>query len=626
MIIYTVYLKNNFVQDLSDQGGLHRKSIKKYINVKDLSVIIFSISILYIGSLQIFEGANNWLFYKYDDSEHLNIAYNFIHGNGLRSDTIDLEANSLEKNIPALQKAEEISSHLVGKNPLYFVFLGSWLYITGADYSNIFFYGSLFNLMLTALCIASFYFFVKKYFGFEIALLATPLLASIPALVWFSVRIRPDILLFLLVIITLYFAGKKATNFNVIGSAIFVALAHFTHPLAILLGVAVLVSYLLRKKLKASILFVSTWIIIMIPWLIRNYLMFEDPIRGFGMPIPRELLIAFGIVAPDSKVLDVYPAEFHRVSLIDTLQGMINNFSNVYGMEYFLIFVSLSLIAFVSFKALRIGPNNIFRNKIPFVIGLVFYSLGIYLITSGHVFVNNLIVQSLFMFVIPLSMVLFIKLFTSHKKIFTANNNIYIVIGLYAIINLLMYFIYPQISGRIVPEIRIIIIAFYTLIPLSIIGLKKILGVIFSFVKVTYRSRIIFASMCIILFSFAFYQAITGINIIDSRFERLAGEAHHFNMNAWIRENIPPNSKTASDMPHALTLQTGLPSVNFQHGYKDNASYEKWIIKKFDIDYLIFYFPKDDLSGLSILDLGDINLEKIYQDPEGAFVYRVYQD
>jgi hypothetical protein len=311
--------------------------------------------ILYIGALQNFDGTNHWLFYKYDDAEHLNIAYNLFHGNGLRSDIIDLEANSLEKNIPALQKADEISSHLVEKNPLYFVVLGFWLYINIADYSNIFFYGSLFSLLLTSVCITTFYFFVKKYFGFEVAIFVAPLLASMPALIWFSVRIRPDILLLLLVIITLYFAGKRATKLNVVGSAIFVALAQFNHTLGILLGVAVFISYLLRKKLKASILFLTTWIVIMVPWLIRNYLMFDDPTRGFGMPVPRALLTNLGLVSPDSKVLDVYPDEFHGVSMVDTLHGMINSFSEVYGMEFLLIFVALSIVAFISVSALRFG-------------------------------------------------------------------------------------------------------------------------------------------------------------------------------------------------------------------------------------------------------------------------------
>src|SRR5688572_11011629 len=104
--------------------------------------------------------------------------------------------------------------------------------------------------------------------------------------------------------------------------------------------------------------------------------------------------------------------------------------------------------------------------------------------------------------------------------------------------------------------------------------------------------------MSLILFSFAFYQASIGLSIVDSRMVSVSGEEHHVKMNAWIRDNIPPNSKTASELPHALTLETGLPSVNFQHWYKDNISYEKWIIKKFDIDYLVFYYSKHDSSDL----------------------------
>jgi hypothetical protein len=313
--------------------------------------------------------------------------------------------------------------------------------------------------------------------------------------------------------------------------------------LGILLGVAVFVSYLLRKKLKASILFLSTWIVIMVPWLIRNYLMFEDPTRGFGMPIPRALLTNLGLVSPDSKVLDVYPDEFHGVSMVDTLHGMINSFSEVYGMEFLLIFVTLSIVAFISFSALRFGLSNIFRNFIPMAIGLFLYSLGIYYLTSGYLFENNLIVQSLLIFVVPLCIFLYVKLHSSHKNIFTAYKNIYIVIGMYAIMNLLMYFIYPQVSGRTVPEVRIVIIALYTLVPLSIIGLKKILVVIFSFIRLTHRKKGIFISMCIILFSFAFYQSSIGLGIVDSLFETLSGETHHFIMNSWIRENIPQIQK-----------------------------------------------------------------------------------
>jgi uncharacterized membrane protein len=581
---------------------------------------------LVIASSQLFDDANNWMLYKYDDVDHLEYAYNLYHGNGLQKGVIDLEANTLEKNIPALKDNNQINTHLIGKNPLYFVLLGGWLYILNANFENWFYYGSIFNLILTAICIISFYALVKKFFSGESLLFAAPLLASMPGLIWYSVRIRPDILLFLLVIIAIYFGTRKFSVTNSILSGLFVGLAHFTHPLAVILGVSFLIYYLICKRIKSALLFFISWLILLVPWLIRNYLIFGDPIRGFGLPVPKSVLIYLGVASPDSANLNVYPEGLHGVYLIDTLRGMVDSFSNIYGMDYFLIFITLSFIAYICLASLKAALllNN--RNKFLFVLGLTIYIICIYYILTHNAGPINLIFSILIIFVIPFCIFLYLKLFSRYGDIFTSDQNqFYLLIGVYTVMNFVTYVMYTQITGRVTPEVRIILISLYLLLPLSVVGLRKIVNPIFYFMSGNHRKVVVSVLMAGLIIAFASYQAYTGISTIDSRLVDLAGKNYQISLNSWVKDNIPANSNIATDFPHLLTLQTGMNTVNFAHLYMDNTSYETWIIKKFDIDYLVFYYYKYNKKPLLYLDIGPFYLQKVYQGKEGGLIYKVLE-
>jgi hypothetical protein len=592
-------------------------SISNFINVRDFLVLTFSLSLLIAGALFLFEGANKWILWKYDDTEHLNLAYNLFHGKGLTREFIDLEANTIKKNIPALEKYDQISSHLATKNPLYYVPLGIWLYITNANYETWNFYGSLFNLALTSFCVIVFYFLIKRYFGIWIAAFATPVLATMPALIWFSVRSRVDILLFLFVLLSLYFAAKKPNIQNVITTGIFVSLAHLSHPTGNIIGLAILAYYLLKKKFKYSLIFMSTWLLILTPWLVRNYISFGDAIRGFGIPLPRNVLTTLGLVSPDAPRLNRNVEPFDPISIIDTLKGMINEFSNVYGMDYFLIFISFSIFAFVCFSSLKKGLEST-KNKVFFIIWIITYLFALTYMLLFKSDGKDLGFQILILFLIPLVSILYIKLFTQHKTVFTLNNNnIYLILVIFVLLNFLVYFLYSHHYGRVTPETRILFQCLYMLIPLSILGIKKLLEVLFSFTAQKHRKKIIMISMSIILILYSSEQYFSGIETIqEKRHEPYYEKDYAHTMNNWIKENIPRDSKIASDMPHIVLLKTGLPSVNFQHWYKDNIDYEKWIIKKFDIDYLVFYYHPHAKEDLSHLDLESFVLEKIYDGKE----------
>lgn len=600
--------------------------INKYLNGKDFVIILFSLTLFLIASLQLFNDTNNWILYKYDDVDHLSYSYNLYHGNGLQKGIIDLEASTLEKNIPALSKYDQINTHLIGKNPLYFVLLGGWLYLLNANFENWFFYGSIFNLLLTSICIVTYYSMVKKFFGLGVAVFTTPLLSTMPGLIWFAVRIRPDMLLLLLIVVGIYAALRKINYSSAVITGVIVALAHFTHPLGLILGVAIFMYYFVQKKFRAAGLLILTWFVILIPWLVRNYLIYGDPIRGFGLPIPRGILTFLGVTSSNSSQIEVYPDTFHAISIIETLGGMINELTNLYGMGYFLIFISLSIFAYICFTSLKVTIASKQRNKVLFGVGLVFYGSCILFMLTNHSGSANFIIPILVIFLIPFVTFIYIKIFSPHRMIFTSNgNSAYILLGIYAVINFVIYIMYTQLSGRVTPEVRIIIISLYMLLPLAIVGLKKILYHIFSFMKENHKTTAVIITMVVLLGIYSSYQTYTGLGIIDSRLVSLSGKPYQYVMNAWIRENIPKDANIASDMPHLLTLQTGLNSINFAQAYKDNVSYEEWVIKKFDIDYLVFYYPKWGNQELAHVELNGFKLEKIYSSKEKALVYKVVE-
>jgi hypothetical protein len=184
---------------------------------------------------------------------------------------------------------------------------------------------------------------------------------------------------------------------------------------------------------------------------------------------------------------------------------------------------------------------------------------------------------------------------------------------------------YAQVTGRIVPEVRIIIHSLYLLLPLSVIGIFKLVRVVSGYIGTKHQNTItmILAPAIIIIFSIFIFN--TGISDIILFHQGFAEKEFQIEMHMWMRDHIPNDAKIASDLPHAVLLKTGNPAVNFAHAFKDNLEYENWIIKKFDIDFLVFYYYKDLIPDkeLENLDLGEINLKKVYDGDNGGLIYEV---
>lgn len=589
----------------------------------DFSILFLSLSLLVGCAAIIFPSANHWMYWLYDDTEHLNMAYNLFHGRGLTIDLIDQEAAFKETNVPALNSYDEISRPLQNKAPLYLVFLGAWLTVTGADFTNWYFWGSILNFIFASAFVVVFYIFTKRYFGKTLALYSTVVVALMPSLVWFSVRIRPEVLAYVFIASSLYFAASALTKRNVAIAAVLSALAHLTHPIGLISGSAFLVYLVYKRKLKMAFLLVIVWSVVLTPWMARNYLVFGDITQGLGIPIPKSVLFSLDLVNKNALNSNlVNPNDISSISgapIFATLTGMLHEFATLYGMPFFMLFMACGIVAYLSFVPIRNALSSK-KRAILFasLLGLWGAAVGASITAVEEAAV---VIQSVLIFVIPLIAFLYVKLFTSYRNALTSNgNDIYILLGILGVITMITYVVFAQLSGRTVPEIRMMISTLYMLVPLAIMGLVQMFEIpVKRLVPIkSYKAALTITTISILAI-FSISQAATGIPAVLAYQNQNAEDMYDRATNEWIRNNVPAGANIASDLPHGVMLRTGHPSVNFYYEFKGDHSYEKWIIKKFDIDYLVFYFG---YPPVQTVHLGEIKLELAYNIDNNS-VYKV---
>lgn len=595
---------------------------------RDLLILIFSFVLVIICASFIYGNAVNMTNWIYDDSEHLSIAYSLFHGKGLSKPSIDLEASSIKANIPSLKSYDHISNPLRSKPPLYLVLLGAWLTLTQANYNNWFRLGILLNFVFVIAFITIFYFFVKRHFGMDIAAYSTPLVVVTPLFLWFTVRVRPEILLYVFMISAIYFAALKITYRNVILTGVFAGLCHLIHPVGYLIGVTFLVYLAFKRKFRATLILLAIWGTVVAPWMVRNYIVFGDVNQGFGLPLPKSILIALGLITPNALYSNIAARSGDIGSIaantpLDViLKGMSDQFTNLFGMQYFMLFIAFSLFAYLSFPSIQRKLGKSYLRIILLVSAIFIYirALQLILVIPNE---NGLLIQGIAFIAIPVLIYLYLRLSSHHRDIFdTEERPAYTILAILAVISFIPFIMWAEITGS-PAEVRVIAASLYMVVPLSVIGIKKILGFsishFYSAPEFNRKGKFLVSALMIgilVIFSYSQISAgIVAVNGLSGRFTELQSQK---DIHKWLNENIPPDAKIASDRPHSILLRTGHDAINFHPAYRDNISYERWIIKKFDIDYIVLYVNQP----LLLTDLKDFHLETVY-NLKGGFVYKV---
>ncbi|MFH1541431.1 MAG: glycosyltransferase family 39 protein [Elusimicrobiota bacterium] len=225
-------------------------------NTKTLLLILFVSFILRIGYIFIFPQEK---ILTNDQIGYDAIAYNLITGNGF----------SIKPHIPTPIRP-----------PVYPFFLSLIYFIFGHSYIMV----RVFQAILDALTCVILYYLAKEIFDERIANLSAWLIAFYPVLIVYTGLLLSETLFTFLFIVSIFLFIKwfqKTKIVYFIGCGIFLGFATLTRPVTILFPFVVLLSIIIigrKNYLQRFIqwfIFLIAFILIVLPWSIRNYRLFE---------------------------------------------------------------------------------------------------------------------------------------------------------------------------------------------------------------------------------------------------------------------------------------------------------------------------------------------------------------
>ena len=297
--------------------------------------------------------------------------------------------------------------------PVYPLFLATIFTVTFASPPSWNMVAAIANMVVTVFLVFAVYFLAQKLFNRNVAILSAIVTALLPSLYWYSMRPLPYPLFFLLVVVTFIAANRASGPKGWLFVGVLAALAHLTHGSGILVIAAFLTWCLIRKRFKDSLFLFLGYIILMLPWMIRNQVLLGD--FGLGLSIPGKTLIGlFGINNPEVTL----PGAAAVAQNFDVFKLMLNipvELSVLYSMVAIVaLILSFTFIGFWFYERKRV--------VLPHLIFLIFSLLGyIYLgfsLNSNTVETKYLMAS--FLVLIPVSMYgfnrLFSLLFSKFKK------------------------------------------------------------------------------------------------------------------------------------------------------------------------------------------------------------------
>lgn len=431
-----------------------------------------------------------------DDVDNMNVANNLRLGKGLSisyQQYQDQYVYPLPNNINATQifhDYPELYQPYAGKGPPYYLLLGVTYWITNATETNWNFWGSVLNGIITIFLIVSLFFFSKKYFGLDVAIISAFVVSIATLIVIYSVRPLHYPLLYLFIIMSLFFIKKTKRDYILFG--IFAGLADLTHPIGILPIVSYGLFLLVKKEFKGSGIVFLSYFLVLLPWLIRNILTFGGFGYGLGIPYSDKIsqLLGLQIFAHTTlhpgilgQALVISKGIFPLDTFIGFYQLYLTEFWHAHIITLVLFFIIFNFTSFEGIKkSLIVIYHESIRKRIFFGAKiLVVLSLTIFLVTSSiwvKYVTNNpdmliLVTQMILIFLFP--SILLIILYKNKKEIFEINiPRINLVIMFFTLVSLLIYLGYSHQSDTPIPELKIIMPIFLVGLPLGICGIKKI--------------------------------------------------------------------------------------------------------------------------------------------------------
>lgn len=536
------------------------KRLRSLIHLTRLELVIITVLVIVntVAAIPFLDPTNYWLFWMWDDSSFINVANNLREGNGFTSTMLDYNEIGVRigKNEWIDFKYDLYSAidhpYRTG-GPLYPLVLGSALLISNANYNNWQLVGNLLSLTFSNITVAIYYLLIRKNYSFGIACASALIIVLLSSLTWYSARVIPLSLFYMLMLLALYYVTKATSKKNSIILGAVVALSHLTHPIGMLLLISIMIWKIARKEIRYAIAVFLTYALVMSPWLIRNYIVLGDPTQGTGLPFALIMQI-FGVDIGSSLNLAV-PSHYTLDPRI-IFENIWIDINETYNMGIILVFLAFSIAIFSKFDRKSLASLNGFC-------------------------------------------------------------------AIFSILSVLAVVYIGYVTSRNETETKYLMHIFFLLIPISILGVHKIMdflsktlvihGQLLLFGRAVRRKTAMNGIILAVLIPLLVTSLITFENHRIEENKKLseniyAKEAHH-----WLRQFN--NINILSDKPHATFMKTGHPSVLILLQFDQFRSNEfiKKLVDKYDIDYVVLYQKKDWYERSHYLELVYANPEvKIY--------------
>jgi len=517
-----------------------------------------------------------------DDAIFIDIANGFAKNFSFENSFI-ASWNPVNSTNALIEVYPEITSNFYIKGPLYFIVLGLTYKILESTPENWVQHGIFLNIVLSSLFLVIFYFFIKKYFGLNIAILSSLVVLTIPFMPWYSARIVPYILFFIFSLAALFFLQKKSIHYVLAG--FFTGLAHLTQPFGIFLTVSFVVFLLIKKEFKGAAIFFSINQLTLLPWLIRNYYLSGD--MGLHIPFTNYFSKLFFFIPTVSSTSSSY--EFFRESIVTnisdlSLSTLFSDLSGeiyyIYNIDYLLIFL-LALTGFAFFK---------FDNyKTYCEIFYKFSIVGIIVIAYFLLFSFDLpILEIIFVLIMPISLILLFYKFKKPHPFVQNFPRIYllgIIFGFVSVLGLI-YWGYRLGYGH---DIKIIFLIIPLLLPFAFKGIENITKLIPRFKTQPKKIAFVISIAILVPLVYDMQSEYSHLYQIETDFLIDNGGRDDTKLHIKLNEIITPESIVASNLPTGVFQSTGISTIPVPPTNLGTLNEIEQVFSYYNVTHIVLY-------------------------------------
>jgi len=215
--------------------------------------------------------------------EYGEITKNILHGNGYS--LFYMENSELQH-----QFKEDINpAKSAYMPPGYVFFLLPFMYLNDIAVRNVLIY--LFHILFASIVIYLVYLLTKKIFNERTAIVAAIISALLPEFIYAVLSFSPTVIYHLLVLsILIIFLNFEKIKFRYLYIAFLIALTIYFRSEFVLFFLMIVLFFLLKKQYIISTKLFFIVLILILPWSIRNYLVFEKVVplsTSFGLNLYR---------------------------------------------------------------------------------------------------------------------------------------------------------------------------------------------------------------------------------------------------------------------------------------------------------------------------------------------------